>query len=386
MGLSLAYRLCELKGDRRRILIIEKESDVAMHASGRNSGVLHAGIYYGSDSLKARFCRQGSMMMKRYCQDHGLAINRCGKLIVSKDEKEEKRLFELYEMARVNGAKVALINQKQVNEIDRSVKTFSTAIWSPETASISPKAVCHSLHQELTDTGVDFAFNSPVTGVDIQGKTVETQDKRFSYDTLINTAGLYADKIAQCCGVTDDYALLPFKGIYFISRSDTIRLKTNVYPVPDPQYPFLGVHFTITVDGRTKIGPTAIPALWREHYSGIERFKAKEFGNILNWYMKSVVGNHFNFRALLASEAKYLFRGNLLKEAQKMVNLDLAAARFVRSAPGIRAQLYDKRHKRLVNDFIIEHKQDTIHVLNAVSPAFTSAFAMADYIIKEKLC
>ena len=314
--------------------------------------------------------------------ENGIAVNHCGKLIVTQNQQEEAALDLLYQGAKNNGAKVSIIDQKEVAEIDPNVKTYQRAIWSPKTASLLPKEVCYKLYSILTDAGVDFLFSAKASSIDIHKRQICTANHTISYGKMINSSGLYADKIARFCGIGMDYALLPFKGLYLISQSDEIQLKTNVYPLPDSDYPFLGVHFTITGDGKTKVGPTALPALWREHYSRLNQFNLTEFCEITAWYVKSFALNSFGFRKLLKKEARYLIQSNLLKDAQKMVCFKLNKSQFSKSVPGIRAQLYNKRSKMLVDDFIVKSKQDTIHILNAVSPAFTSAFAVADYVIE----
>ena len=380
IGLSCARELMN-KYPNASIAIIEKENTVAAHASGRNSGVIHAGIYYGKDSLKARFCLEGGRKLKEYCYASQLPVNHCGKLIVAKNESELPALDTLYRKALDNGARVERVNARQAAEIEPRAVTCEKAIWSPETASIMPGQVCHTLAATLQKQGVRFFFGEPVSHINPAENSLGTRQNTFSYGFLINAAGLYADTISEQYGLTHSYMLMPFKGLYFISQSPRASLNTNIYPVPDANYPFLGVHFTITGDGKTKVGPTALPVLWREQYSGLKGLSYKEMKQITAWYLNAWYHNHFNFRALVKSEARYLFKKNLLAEAQKMVNIDLSKVTFAKSQPGIRAQLYDKVNKELVTDFVIKSVENSVHVLNAVSPAFTSAFSVADYVV-----
>jgi (S)-2-hydroxyglutarate dehydrogenase len=384
IGLCVADEIIQKCGKKTSILVIEKEDKVAEHASGRNSGVVHAGIYYANDSLKAKFCLDGGKKLKEYCEEYGLVYNQCGKLIVTKNEDEENTLDHLYSRAIQNGANVELLDKSEIRDIDPNVLTYERAIWSPNTASILPIQVCRSLLDSLQTKGVSFLFDTKVCDVSLDNNYVTCHDgKKIHYGKLINAAGLYADKLAKACGIGADYCLLPFKGLYLVSKNDQVRLKTNVYPVPNVDYPFLGVHFTITGDGKTKIGPTALPAFWRENYQGVSRFSLNELISILSWYSKAYIGNYFHFRELVKTEVKYCFSSNLLKEAQKMLSLDLKKGEFVKTRPGIRAQLYHKHDKKLVNDFVVEKHNNTIHVLNAVSPAFTCAFSVAKHLIEE---
>lgn len=384
MGLTCAYEL-KKRYPETKVAIVEKEEGVAKHASGRNSGVIHAGIYYANDSLKARFCLEGGQLLKSYCQENDLHINPCGKLIVAKHEAELKPLHSHYQRAMANGATVELVDEKQVAEIDPAVVTYQQAIWSPQTASIMPVDVCLSLQKKCEQQGVSFYFKQTITDISPDKKQVKCQSGAIEYGNLINCAGLYADKVAQWYGLSDDYLMMPFKGLYLVSDSPAVALRTNVYPVPDSAYPFLGVHFTITGEGKTKIGPTALPAFWREQYEWFSRFSLSELSQISAWYLKSFIRNDFQFRDLVKTEAKYLFRKKLLSEAQKLVRVDLSKAAFKTSRPGIRAQLYSKKERKLVNDFVIEQVGNSVHVMNAVSPAFTSAFAVARHIVTSFL-
>lgn len=382
IGLACAYELSE-SDNSLNIAIIDKESKVAQHASGRNSGVIHAGIYYAQDSLKAKFCSEGNKSLRDFCKRYNIHVNECGKLIVAKNEQEHQRLSKLYQNARKNGASVSWLDKKEVTEIDDNVLTFEHAIWSPDTASIDPTQVCEKLQQLLLSRGVTFYMDTKVIGVDIKKNILTTTTKAIQFSKLINAAGLYADKIAHYYGFAKQYQMLPFKGYYLIADSSYCPLRTNVYPVPDEKYPFLGVHFTITSRGSVKVGPTAVPALWKEQYKLLQKFSMRELCEVGVWYCKSYLRNDFGFRDLVAKEAQYLFRKKLLDDAQKLTKMPLNSKGFVRSRPGIRAQLFDKEKKLLVNDFIIQQKDNTLHILNAVSPAFTCAFSVSKHIVKE---
>ena len=381
IGLTLAYQLKE-KYPECNILILEKEGDVAFHASGRNSGVLHAGFYYTADSLKAKFCVEGNARMKQFCTEHNIPINSCGKLVVATNEEERLQLHELHKRAQINGVDVKLISDEEAKEIDPNVFTYKEALWSPNTASVNPKIVCNTLKELLITSGVEFRFSEKYRSF---CKTTLTTDKQtYSVRHMINVAGSYADKIAQQFGLAKHLTMLPFKGFYVGCKTSDL-VKTHVYPVPNLKYPFLGVHYTLTAEGGLKIGPTAVPALWREQYNGLRRFSFKECIEIAFLETKLFFTNAFNFRALAIEEMKKYRRTYMVQLAQKMVYRSTENDFGDYKPPGIRSQLVDKKTNKLVQDFIIERFENTTHVLNLVSPGFTCSFAFSNYVLEHYL-
>jgi L-2-hydroxyglutarate oxidase LhgO len=367
VGMSMAYEWIK-KNPNDEITIIDKEAHEAFHASGKNSGILHAGFYYTTDSLKAKLTARGNKLMKEFCYKHNIKVNETGKLVVAKNEDEVEVLFELERRSKVNNAGAYIISEDEARKIDSNAKTHKYALYSPNTASVNPREVCSVLKKELEKRGVKFIFNMPF----------EKYNK--SYDFLINAAGLYADKIAHKFGVGLEYTMLPFKGLYRKYLGED-KIKTQIYPVPNIKNPFLGVHFTIMADNTIKIGPTAIPAFWRENYSGFSRFNFKEFLEILSLEAKLFLTNAFGFRDLAFYEMRYYFPKNLINEAKKLVyNL---RGEFKPMPPGIRAQLLNTKTLELVMDFLVEKQKNQIHILNAVSPAFTASFAFSEYVLGE---
>ncbi|MDF2725150.1 MAG: fad dependent oxidoreductase, partial [Paenibacillus sp.] len=257
IGLTIAREL-KRRYPEAKIAVIEKESDVAKHASGRNSGVLHAGFYYTADSLKAKFTRDGNAAMKQYCEQNGLKINYCGKLVVASNEAEVKGLEELKRRAEKNGVELNWVSKEEMERIDPNVRSVEKALYSPNTASVDPVEVCQHMKADIMRSGVEMFFETGY--VRHNGKAIETSKATYECDYFINAAGLYADKIAQDYGFGTTYTIIPFKGIYLKYAKNKTDVQTNIYPVPDLKNPFLGVHFTKTVDGSIKIGPTAIPA------------------------------------------------------------------------------------------------------------------------------
>lgn len=380
IGLSIARQLKRTYPEAR-IGIIEKEPDVAKHSSGRNSGVLHAGFYYTADSLKAKLTRDGNRAMKQYCEDNGLTINRCGKLVVATDEVELKGLEELKRRAERNGVRLEWVDEAQVNEIDPNVKTFKKALYSPDTATVNPVEVCQCIKKEITALGVELMFDTCYEKA--VGSEIRTNRGSFATEYFINTAGLYADQIAHDFGFGQQYTIMPFKGIYLKYTKNKTDVTTNIYPVPNLRNPFLGVHFTKTVDGVIKIGPTAIPAFWRENYGGLHRFKLKEFIEVSYYMCKLFITNSFGFRRLAFEEMRKYSKSNFIGMSMKMVNhLEHSGfGHFLQ--PGIRAQLLHKDTLELVQDFVLEGDQRSMHVLNAVSPAFTCSFPFASYVVEQ---
>lgn len=382
MGMTIAYEILE-QIPTASISIIEKEAEVGKHASGRNSGVLHAGFYYTPDSLKARFTRDGNRLMKEFCKANGITINNCKKVVVAQDEEELKSLYELERRGKKNGVDLALIDEEELHAIEPNARTYKKALYSPTTATVDPLEVCLKLKEVLQKKGVQFFFDCGYIGRN--ENMVLSRCCSFNAGFVINTAGLYADQIAGDFGFSKDYTIIPFKGRYLKYKGEDVPVKMNIYPVPNLKNPFLGIHYTITSKNEIKIGPSAMPALWRENYRGLNKFNLSEFLNIIYYEFILFVRNSFNFRSLAWSEIKKSNKKYFSGLAQKLV-LNCDTKKFKQWAPpGIRAQLLNKRTFQLEMDFIMEGDEKSLHILNAVSPAFTCSFALAKYIVKERL-
>lgn len=384
IGLSLARELRE-RDPAAKIVILEKEDSIGRHASGRNSGVLHSGIYYKEGSLKAQFCLNGSRAMAAYCDEHGLPISRTGKVIVPLQESDAPVLTMLYERARHNGADVRLIQRDELRRIEPKVRTATNeALFSPETSVVDPKAILSHLHHTLTKSGVEFYFNSFCLNANVHTKekklTIGT--KSIAYGHLFNAAGLYADTVAKACGLLDRFSMIPFKGLYYELRPTSfLDIRHLIYPVPDLNVPFLGVHFTKSIDGKVYIGPTAIPALGREHYRGFEGINMKEALSTVLELSQQYLSNKQGFRTYAHNEVLRFLKSRFVASAQALIP-DLTMHDVIKSPKvGIRAQLFDKEKRELVMDFMVNHTENETHVLNAVSPAFTSAFSFAKWIV-----
>lgn len=365
------------------IVVIDKEKELGFHASGRNSGVLHAGFYYTADSLKAKFTRDGNRAMSKFCEENGLRINHNQKVVVARDESEVESIHELARRGEKNGVDVKVIDTKELAEIEPNAKTHEIALYSPLTATVAPGEVVDFLAQDLQNKGVRF-FLGEGFKAKIGEQAVETTAGRvISAGQIINCAGLYADKIAREFGFSREYEILPFKGLYLKYTGSDQPVKVNIYPVPNLNNPFLGVHFTVNVDNTIKLGPTAVPVFWRENYTGWERFRVGEFLQITTREAELFLRDSFGFRKLALQEMKKYNRTHFINLARGLVH-SMEFEKFNQWArPGIRAQLLHKPTRSLVQDFIVEGDQKSVHVLNAVSPAFTASFPMARWVVEK---
>src|SRR3989338_3838038 len=381
IGLTIAYKLKQ-KDKSFKIAIIDKESEAGLHASGRNSGVLHAGFYYTADSLKAKFTRQGNQALKDYCHQHGIPMCNNGKLVVAKNENDLPGLFELEKRGAHNKVNISLIDEKEAHDIEPKARTFQWALYSPTTSTVDPKLVCQQLTKDLKAQGVRFFFKAPYVKRTINNGILAGTTEIFGKN-YINTAGLFSDKNSRDFCVGEKYRILPFKGVYLESTDPGVGLSTNIYPVPNLNNPFLGVHFTVTPTGKVKIGPTAIPAFWRENYQGLDGFKPSEFFEIILTQMKLFKENSLNFRGLAFEEMRKFNSRYLKKLASKLIrDMDLCSFNHW-GKPWIRAQLLEIETLSLVQDFVVEKEENSIHVLNAVSPAFTCSFPFAEWVIEQ---
>jgi L-2-hydroxyglutarate oxidase len=314
-GLTIAREL--LARGAGDVVVIEKEPALGGHASGRNSGVLHAGIYYTPDSMKARFCAQGNRLMKDFCRAHGLALTESGKVIVARDESEQPQLEELKRRADAAGANARLIDEKELARLEPHARTAGVALHSPDTAVVDPKQVLAALAGDLEATGrARILYETAFEGAD--EAVVRTSRGAFRYGTVINAAGAYADRVAQAFGVAGEFKLIPFKGTYKeVPPERAFLCNSNIYPVPDLNNPFLGVHFTRGVNGRVHVGPTALPAFGREHYG---KFKGwtREAPAIIGRNI-GLVARSPAFRAAAKTEPRKYLKSVLYREAKRLV-------------------------------------------------------------------
>ena len=270
------------------------------------------------------------------------------------------------------------ITETEARAIEPRVKAFQRAIFSPNTATADPIQVLSALKEDALKEGISIHQNAAYLRK-ANGRIL-TAAGDFEAGYVVNAAGLYADRVARDFGFSEDYRILPFKGIYLYSDEPAGTLHTNIYPVPDLRNPFLGVHFTLLVDGRAKIGPTAIPAFWREQYQGLANFKFNEFAEIIFRDLGLLFLSGFDFKRLAAEETLKYFRSRLVSLASALLeNVNLEHYRHW-GKPGIRAQLLNIKTRKLEMDFVIEGDAKSLHVLNAVSPAWTCSIPFANYV------
>jgi len=359
------------------VLILEKEDSPSLHASTRNSGVLHAGFYYSKDSLKARFCRDGNHALKKFCKEHSIPVDECGKVIVARNLEEIDALEKLYQQGLQNQVPLEWISSRELQDLEPLARTFQKAIFSPSTAVVNPHLVCEALVKELERKGCIFSYGSFVQR--IEKKCVTTSKGEIAFHRLINAAGLYADQFWENPDHLKRYMLVPFKGFYLGSKRTTQRIRTNIYPVPHSTNAFLGVHLTRGYNGEIKIGPSAFPAFWRENYRGMHRFRFDEFLELVPFYLNSFLRNSFQFRSLAWEQWQKGFSSQLLKEARSLVSELSGEFHWLKA--GIRAQLVDLEKRELVSDFLVERQGQTLHILNSVSPGFTCSLPFGEYLI-----
>jgi L-2-hydroxyglutarate oxidase LhgO len=382
VGLTVAHEL-KTRLPSARIGVLDKEANAGMHASGRNSGVLHSGIYYSSDTLKAKVCAVGATRMMDFARVHSIPCLKSGKLIIATSEKDLPSVERLLRNASENGIRSWRIDENELREIEPHAARGPAAIYSPDTAVIDSRAVVNRLTALLEQQGVQFLWRHDFRKVGRPGEVVTNQGK-LSYGYLFNCAGAYADVVARNFGLAGDYALVPFKGIYWKLRSEAEYLvRANIYPVPDIDLPFLGVHLTRVISGDVYVGPTAIPALGRENYGliqGIRPFEAMEIGyQLAGMY----VNNRYNFRRLARQELSRYLKRNILAAAQRLLPSITLEDMVPTPKAGIRPQLVNLRDGKLEMDYIFQHTDQSTHVLNAISPAFTSSFAFAEMIVNS---
>jgi (S)-2-hydroxyglutarate dehydrogenase len=380
VGLTIAREL--VAAGRDGVVVLEKEPDLGKHASGRNSGVLHAGIYYAPDSLKAKLCLAGNRLMRAYCLERGLPLLEAGKVIVARSEEELPALDELERRAVANGARVRRVEEQELAEVEPMARSAGRALFSEYTAQVDPMAVLKQLRADLELTGKAKVLTGQAF-LGLAGESAaETSGGRIAFDRFVNAAGAHCDRVARPFGVGLHYRLIPFKGLYRKLRPGrSFPLNGNIYPVPDVRNPFLGVHFTRSAQGEVWLGPTAIPALGRENYG---LFRGADAGGFRIAALDAVLfATNAKFRSVALSEPKKYLPRFFHRDAARLVRRydpdDFEAADKV----GIRPQLVDWRTKELVMDFVVEASGRSVHVLNPVSPAFTCSMALARQVVAE---
>lgn len=381
IGLTVALELRK-RLPFARIVILEKETAAGRHASGRNSGVLHSGIYYPASTLKARICAAGARRMKQFAQENGVPCQTLGKVIIATCERDFAALERLMQNARDNGIAAELLTAEEIKKIEPCANPFKKGIYIRDTAVTDAHAVVDKLVEILRAKNVEIRFGERAVKFKPANRQVRTAGGVYEYGFLFNCAGAYADQVARPFGLGKRYTLLPFKGLYYQIRPEkNSMVKGNIYPVPNPDMPFLGVHLTRVVDGTVYAGPTAIPALGRENYGLLSGARPGECAQILRRLIGMYLKNHFGFRRLVHHETLNHFKPHFVSQARRLVP-ELMPQDFIRASKvGIRPQLINVREEKLQMDFVIEETRHSIHVLNAISPAFTCSLTFAEMIV-----
>ena len=377
VGLATALAVTD-RFPRVRLIILDKEPKVAAHQTGHNSGVIHSGIYYKPGSYKAQQCVEGKALMRTFCEEHAIKVIDCGKVIVATAPEELPRLQTLYERGQANGVPVEMIGPERLREIEPHAAGIR-AIWSPTTSIVDYIEVAEAMARDLRQRGVEIELGAGVTKIARTSEGLDLWATRRAVLTkrLINCAGLYSDVVARMAGARTDVEIVPFRGEYYMVRPDRRSLvRTLIYPVPDPEFPFLGVHFTNTVHGEVEAGPNAVLAFAREGYT-FWKIRPSELSHTLTYsgmwnmarkYWKT--GGYEVYRSL----SKKAF----VKALQRLVP-EIQPEDVERGGAGIRAQAVAPDGS-LVDDFRIVGDDTGIHVLNAPSPGATASLAIGRHI------
>jgi L-2-hydroxyglutarate oxidase LhgO len=383
LGLAVARRLTELVPEAD-ITVLDKEQDCAVHQTGHNSGVMHAGVYYPPGSLKATLCRRGIDLLKSFCDEHGVPYDECGKVIVARDEIELPRLDEIERRARANGVPgLRRLPPSELTEVEPHVRGVG-GLHSPSTAIVDFKSVARALAADVERSGAVLRFGFQVSAIDRRGGEVRIGDgqtgEALAFDRIVLCAGLQSDRLARLAGDGPDPVIVPFRGEYhrlLPSRSDLVR--GLIYPVPDPAFPFLGVHFTRRIDGTVDIGPNAVLALAREGYRRRDVSLADARDIVASPGFRRLARRHW--RVGLSEIRGSVSRRAFVAEAQTFVP-ELRRSDVVPAPAGVRAQAIDP-DGTLVDDFRVTDADGIIIVRNAPSPAATSSLAIAEHIAPQ---
>lgn len=385
LGAAVAHRLLDT-GAVDEVEVLEKETDLAQHQTGRNSGVVHAGLYYTPGSLKARLCRRGVGMLREFCDEHGVAYSEIGKVLVALDRTEADRLTGIQERAIANGVPgVRRLDEAGLREIEPHVEGVA-GLHSPTTAIADFPGVTRKLAELVEQAGGRVRLSTEVvdlsetaSGVVVTTRGPEGRHER-TYDEVVLCAGLHADRLARLVGAAPAPKIMPFRGEYYALRPARRHLvKGLVYPVPDPRYPFLGVHLTPRVDGEVLIGPNAVLALAREGYRW-SAISPRDLAETLSYSGFGPFARR-NWRTGVTEMAGSFSRRRFIAAARRYVP-ELTVTDVVRGPRGVRAQAMD-RDGSLVDDFRVDRRGRVTALRNAPSPAATSGLAIAEYLVND---
>lgn len=378
VGLSTAYKVSQ-KYPQAQVILFEKENKLAEHQTGRNSGVIHSGIYYKPGSLKAKTCRDGKQQLEAFCAQHNVAFETCGKVIVALNEGEKQSLYNIYQRGQENQVNCRLISQYELKEIEPHVNGIE-AIHVKETGIVDYVGFCETISHLLTESGHLIKVNSKVTEIlkDSEGITLITSQGDERVDYLVNCAGLQSDKVARMAGLNPSVKIIPFRGEYFELTKEAEHLcQALIYPVPDPKFPFLGVHFTRMVLGGVECGPNAVLAFAREGYDN-KTINVGEFAETLTYPGFIKLASKF-WRIGLGEMHRSYSKKAFVTALQRLVP-GVQEDHLIQAPAGVRAQAVNA-NGAMVDDFAFVEDQRSVHVINAPSPAATACLAIADEIL-----
>jgi (S)-2-hydroxyglutarate dehydrogenase len=374
LGLATAHRLLEVRPGIR-LAVVEKEAELATHQSGHNSGVLHAGLYYAPGSLKARLCREGKAEIEQFAERHAIPFERCGKLVVAIDEGELPRLSSLRERAEANGVPgLEAVRPERIRELEPHAAGIA-GLWSPETGIIDFQRVALALGDTIRGAGGEIRTSMPVTGIkERPGEVVvRTPGGELVAGHVVACAGLHADRLARLTGSEADPRIVPFRGDYYtLDESARGLVRGLIYPVPDPRFPFLGVHFTKRIDGSVWAGPNAVLAFAREGYRRRDIRPLELASTLLYPGFLRLAGRYL--RTGLAEMWRDWWKPAFVRELQRYVP-EIRADQLRFGPSGVRAQAL-ARDGTLVDDFALGGSGRVLHVRNAPSPAATSSLSI----------
>ena len=385
VGLTIA-REWLLRYPKSDVVVLEKERNSVAHGSGRNSGVVHSGIYYAEGSLRAKLCVSGCQLMRDYVSEQGLWIDHCGKLLVPPSESALGSMKVLLDRGRANGVEIHQLTGKEALELEPKVNAqFDQALFVPITSVVDPREVMERIKRDVIEAGGVIHYNVSAGSIDSKCGTVQTSVGKFGSATVVNAAGLFADQVAKRAGLKTRYSFQPFKGKYWKHKNTHFKMRRLVYPVPDLDLPFLGVHTAHNSHGEVYFGPSSTPVIGRENYEGLQGISWLDGFSLSASLVQKFLFNTNGLRSLTLREMKLLRLKGVCNELSKIVSgvgpddLERSLAKV-----GIRSQIFDAGRQHLVNDFVVVQDDKIIHILNAISPAFTASFAFARYVLDQQ--
>lgn len=375
VGLSVGLAAIERGA---QVTIFEKDASAGSHASSRNSGVLHSGIYYHSDSLKASFSVQGNQEIRRLCRDNEINLIDKGKIILSRDQEAEDYLDVLESRAINNEVAYERYDKSHLVNFEPLAKTQSSFLWVKSTAVGSPKDIFEVLSRKFLESG----------GKLVTGKRISLQSDfealfgRYGFEIVVNAAGSQAVRLARASGLRTKYLTAPFLGLYWGVPKSELSISMPIYPTPHQLNPFLGVHLTPTISGVIKIGPSAIPVFGLEQYEAFSGFRIGDSIESSRAMLRIALGKNHSFGSMIREEIPKFRRSKMIREASELHGGVKKEMPWRAIPGGIRAQLVDQKGK-LVDDFVVEKQDKIVHILNAVSPGWTSALPFGRWVVKN---